>query len=51
MPYQHIKAYSRPVKFTPLIPGDVCVQTEGMIEAYENFSIDPAPYQKNPIKK
>ena len=35
--YQHITAYSSAIKFTG--------------EAYENFSIDPAPSRKNPIKK
>ena len=47
--YQHITAYSSAIKFTRLIPGNVCVQAEA--EEYENFSIDPAPCGKNPIKK
>ena len=29
----------------------LCTQGEGICEAYENFSIDPAPCRKNPTKK
>ena len=47
--YQHIAAYSSAIKFTS--PIQICVQAEGYSEAYENFSIDPAPCRKNPIKK
>ena len=46
MLYQHITAYSSAIKFTRLIPGDVSLQSEGML----NFSIDSAPCQKNPMK-
>ena len=30
--YQHITAYSPAIKFTRLIPGNVCVQAEGMVK-------------------
>ena len=30
--YQHIKAYSSAIRFTCLIPGNVCVQAEGMVK-------------------
>ena len=32
MLYQHITAYSSAIKFTRLIPGNVCVQAEGMVK-------------------
>ena len=32
MLYQHITAYSSAIKFTRLIPGNVCVQAEGMLK-------------------
>ena len=53
MLYQHITAYSSAIKFTRLIPGNFCVQAETYIygETYKNFSIDPEPCRKNPIKK
>ena len=46
---QHITAYSSIIKFNRLIPGNVCVQAEGIVKPYENF-IDPEPCRKNPIK-
>ena len=30
--YQHITVYSSAIKFTRLIPGNVCVQAEGMLK-------------------
>ena len=30
--YQHITAYSSAIKFTRLIPGNVCAQAEGMLK-------------------
>ena len=30
MLYQHVTAYSSAIKFTRLIPGNVCAQDEGM---------------------
>ena len=48
---QHITAYSFAIKFTCLTPGNVCVQAEGMVKPKKIFSTDPAPCQKNFIKK
>ena len=30
--YQHITTYSSAIKFTRLIPGNICVQAEGMVK-------------------
>ena len=45
--YQHITAYSSAIKFTRLIPGNVCVQAEGMLKPMKTS----APCRKNPVKK
>ena len=37
MLYQHITAYSSAVKFTFLIPGNVCVQAEGLVKPIKNI--------------
>ena len=37
MLYQHITAYSFAIKFTRLIPGNVCVQAEGMLKPMETL--------------
>ena len=37
MIYQHITAYSFAIKFTRLIPGNVCVQAEGMLKPMETL--------------
>ena len=46
---QHITVYSSIIKFTRLIPGNICAQAKVMVKTYENF-IDPEPCRKNPIK-
>ena len=35
--YQHITAYLFAVKFTCLVPGNVCVQDEGMLKPMYTF--------------
>ena len=41
----YITAYSTDIKFTCLIPGNVCVQAEGMLKPMKT-SIDPAACRK-----
>ena len=49
--YHHITAYSSAVKFTRLIPGNVCLQTDGMLKPIKSVApVDPAPYSKNTVK-
>ena len=35
--YQHIAAYSCAIKFACLVPGNVCVQDEGMMKLIETL--------------
>ena len=58
MLYQHITAYSSAVKFTFLIPGNVCVQAEGLVkpinhilEPKKNLVLIQHHVEKNPIKE
>ena len=37
MLYQHITSYSSTIKFTRLIPGNVCVQAEGVLKPMETL--------------
>ena len=37
MLYQHITAYSSTIKFTRLIPGNVCVRAEGVLKPMETL--------------
>ena len=38
--YQQLTAYSSAIKFTCLIPGNVCVQAEGMVKPMKTFPVD-----------
>ena len=47
--FQHITAYLSAIKFTRLIPGNVCVQDECMMKqdyVYVHFSIDPESFER-----
>ena len=38
--YQQLTAYSSPIKFTCLVPGNVCVQAERMVKPMKTFPVD-----------
>ena len=50
--YQHITAYLSAIKFSRLIPGNICVKAEGMVNPRKTLVlIQHHVERKNPIKK
>ena len=51
MLYQHITIYSSARKFTRLIPGNVCVQAEGMLKPLETLVLIQPHVERILLKK
>ena len=49
--YQHITAYSSAIKFTRLIPGNVCVQAEGIVKPMKTLVLIQHHVERILLKK